>query len=42
MVPLPVPEPPAVMVIHAAWLVAVHAQPSCVVTVIVALPPVAG
>lgn len=42
MVPFPVPDAPDVIVIQAAWLVAVHAQPGCVVTVMVPVPPVTG
>ena len=41
-VPLPVPEPPLVMVIHATFGVAVHAQAGPVVTAVEAGPPPAG
>jgi hypothetical protein len=37
--PLPVPVAPALTVIHATLLVAVHAQPVAAVTVTVPLPP---
>jgi hypothetical protein len=37
--PLPLPEAPAVTVIHAALLAAVHAQPVGIVTVIDPVPP---
>ena len=40
--PLPVPEAPEVMVRNAALLLAVHAQPLFVVTVMDADPPAAG
>lgn len=38
-VPLPLPLPPLVIVIHDAWLAAVHAQPASAVTVTVPVPP---
>src|SRR5438094_9244620 len=41
-VPLPLPLAPAVTVIHAALLAAVHVQPVTVVTFAVAVPPAAG
>ena len=41
-VPLPVPPAPAVMVSHAALLVAVHEQVAPVVTPIEPLPPAAS
>jgi hypothetical protein len=37
--PLPVPVAPALIVIHATLLVALHAQPDAALTVTVALPP---
>ena len=37
--PLPVPLPPDVIVIHVALLVAVHAHPDAAVTVRLAAPP---
>jgi hypothetical protein len=37
--PLPVPVAPALIVIHATLLVALHAQPVAAVTVTVPLPP---
>ena len=40
--PFPLPEPPLPMVIQAALLVAVQAQPLVVVTATVALSPAAG
>jgi hypothetical protein len=40
-VPLPLPLAPAVTVIHAALLVAVHAQPVVVVTLVLPVPPAA-
>ena len=39
-VPVPTPELPAVMLIHGTLLDAVHAQPACVVTVALKVPPV--
>src|SRR6266550_5410810 len=41
-VPAPLPLAPAVMVIHGALLVAVHAQPAPAVTETVPLPPEEG
>jgi hypothetical protein len=41
-VPLPVPEPPLVIVIHETFGVAVHAQAGPVVTIVEAGPPPAG
>jgi hypothetical protein len=41
-VPLPVPEPPLVIVIHGTLGVAVHGQPELVVTTVKAAPPAAG
>ena len=41
-VPIPVPLPPLVTVIHAALLTPVHAQPLVVVTVVDNGPPAAG
>jgi hypothetical protein len=41
-VPLPVPEPPLVIVIHESFGVAVHAQAAPVVTVVEAGPAAAG
>jgi hypothetical protein len=41
-VPMPVPEPPLVIVIHGAFGVAVHAQAGPVVTMVAAGPPPAG
>src|SRR4051812_24395089 len=41
-VPLPFPLAPLAIVIHDAWLVAVHAQPAPAVTVTVPLPPEDG
>lgn len=41
-VPPPVPAAPAVTVIHAALLTAVHAQPAAALTVVLAVPPAAG
>src|SRR5579863_9042506 len=38
--PLPAADPPEVTVIHAALLLAVHAQPAGAVTTALALPPV--
>ena len=40
-VPLPVPAAPAVTVIHAALLTAVHAHPVPAVTVVLPAPPAA-
>jgi hypothetical protein len=40
--PLPVPDAPLVIVTHAAFDAAVHAQPLVVVTVVDPLPPVAS
>ena len=40
--PLPLPLAPEVMVSQEALLVAVHAQPVVVVTVVVAVAPLAG
>jgi len=40
-VPLPLPLAPAVTVIHAALLTAVHAQPAPAVTAVLPVPPVA-
>jgi len=39
--PLPVPLPPPLMLIHAALLTAVHAQPVAAVTLVLAGPPAA-
>ena len=39
-VPLPVPLPPLVTVIHGSLLVAVHAQADCVVTVTLFVPAI--
>ena len=39
MLPLPVPEAPDVMVIHAAPGVVVHVQPAGVVSDVVTVPP---
>jgi hypothetical protein len=41
-VPLPVPEPPLVIVIHETFGVAVQAQAGPVVTMVEAAPPLAG
>jgi hypothetical protein len=41
-VPLPVPEPPLVIVIHGSLDVAVHAQAGPGVTIVEAGPPLAG
>jgi hypothetical protein len=41
-VPLPVPEPPLVIVIHGSFGVAVHAQAGPVVTAVEADPPPAA
>ena len=41
-VPFPVPAAPAVTVIHAALLTAVHTQPAAALTVVPAVPPAAG
>jgi hypothetical protein len=40
-VPFPVPAAPAVTVIHAALLTAVHTQPAGALTVVPAVPPAA-
>jgi len=40
--PLPLPLAGGVIVIHGAWLVAVHAQPAFVVTATLLPPPAAG
>jgi hypothetical protein len=40
--PLPLPLGGDVIVIHGAWLVAVHAQPAFVVTAVLPEPPAAG
>ena len=40
--PLPLPLAGDVIVIHGAWLVAVHAQPAFVVTAVLLAPPAAG
>jgi hypothetical protein len=41
-VPLPLPEAPEAIVIHAALLTAVHPQPAAAVTGTVPAPPAAG
>jgi hypothetical protein len=41
-VPLPVPEPPLVIVIHGSFGVATHGQAGPVVTTVEAGPPPAG
>ena len=40
--PLPLPLAGGVIVIHGAWLAAVHAQPAFVVTATLLPPPAAG
>ena len=41
-VPFPIPDAPAVTVIHELLLAAVHAQPAAVVTAVLPVPPAAG